>query len=99
MAVQRDETGAVVALRGEIDVDTADGIDEAVSLARLAGHSCLVLDLSGVTFLDSQGIKALVVAHQAMAAAGGGLVLRGPRRQVRTILEITGLGEVMSVED
>ena len=81
----------VVALHGELDVASADGLIN--SLAELAG-SVLVLDLSDLTFMDSSGVGALLRArNRVMAEAPGDLVVTRPTAPVRRTLEIVGLDE------
>jgi anti-anti-sigma factor len=80
----------VVALHGELDIVSADGLADA--LVKLAG-STLVVDLSGLSFMDSSGIAALVVArNRILANEQGQLVLTQPGAIVRKALEIVGLG-------
>ena len=80
----------VVALHGELDVASADGLH---SLAELAG-SFLVFDLSDLTFIDSSGIGALLMArNRILAEARGDLVVTSPTAPVRRTLEIVGLDE------
>ena len=80
----------VVGLYGELDVATANGL--VGSLVELAG-STVVVDLSGLTFMDSTGIGALVTARNRILATGlGELVLTRPGGIVRQALEIVGLG-------
>lgn len=79
----------IVALHGELDVASADGL--ASSLVELAG-STLVVDLSDLSFMDSSGIGALVRARNRIRAEGlGDLVLTRPGAVVRKALEIVGL--------
>ncbi len=79
----------VVALHGELDIASADGLAEA--LVEVAG-STLVVDLSDLTFIDSTGIGALVLARNRILAHGQGeLVLSRPGGIVRRVLEIVGL--------
>ena len=59
----------LVALYGELDGATADGL--VGSLVEVAG-STVVVDLSGLTFMDSSGIGALVVARNRILAKGFG---------------------------
>jgi anti-anti-sigma factor len=81
----------VVALHGELDVISADGLADA--LVEVAG-SRLVVDLSGLTFMDSSGIAALVVArNRILADEQGQLELSRPEGIVRKALEIAGLSE------
>ncbi len=81
----------VVALHGELDVASVDGLAEA--LVEVAG-STLVVDLADLTFMDSTGIGALVVARNRVLASGQGqLVLTKPTAIVRKALEIVGLSQ------
>jgi anti-sigma B factor antagonist len=79
----------VVALRGELDVVSADGLADA--LVEVAG-STVVVDLSGLTFIDCSGVAALVLARNRILANGlGQLVVTRPGAIVRKVLEIVGL--------
>lgn len=80
----------VVALRGELDVATADGLSDW--LIDRAG-SLLVVDLSDLTFMDGSGITALVIARNHLREHGGDLCLTRPRRLVRQALEIVDLAD------
>jgi anti-sigma B factor antagonist len=82
------ESGRVFSLSGELDVTTSQGLAE-----RLAGPpgSLVVLDLSGLTFIDSSGIGAIHAARRLTIKNGGTLVVSRPSPQVHRVLEITGL--------
>jgi anti-sigma B factor antagonist len=78
----------VVALQGELDMDTAAGL--SAWLVEIAG-SPVVVDLSELTFIDSSGIAALATAKKRMTAEGNEMILTRPRPNVRRVLEILGL--------
>ena len=79
----------IVALHGELDMASADGLADA--LVEVAG-STVVVDLSRLAFMDSSGISALVVARNRILADGQGqLVVTRPGGIVRRALEILGL--------
>ena len=59
----------IVTLHGELDIASADGLADA--LVEVAG-STVVVDLSGLTFMDSSGIGALVVARNRVLSEGMG---------------------------
>lgn len=81
----------VVELSGELDIVSADFLTDV--LTEVAG-STVVVDLSGLTFMDCSGIAALTAARDRIAAEERGeIVLTGPQRMVRTPLEILGLGD------
>lgn len=79
----------VVALQGELDMATAEGLSDW--LVDQSG-SVVVVDLSELTFMDSSGISALVVAQNQMTEQGDSLVLTRPSPMVRKTLEVVGLG-------
>ena len=84
--------GALV-LTGEIDSYTAPELAE-----RLAGDPPIeVVDVAGVTFIDSSGLRVIVEAHQRRLAAGSRLVLRSPSAAVQRLLEISGLAGHLDV--
>jgi len=96
---QVDADGVITAgLHGELDVDTADTVRD--SLAEVAVRpECrfLQVDVSGLTFIDSYAMGALVSARNTAAAAGATLTLTRPSPPVRKAIEVTGLGDVFGL--
>ena len=87
-----DVDGALV-LVGEIDSYTAPQLAE-----RLADDPPVdTLDLAGVSFIDSSGLRVLVEAHQARVDRGARLALRAPSAAVQRLLEISGLAGHLDV--
>lgn len=92
---------AVVTLRGELDAHDAPRLREAFAgaLAELQSDDGprLVLDLTGVAFMDSTALGALVGALRRVREAGGEMPVVLPDSPARRIFEITGLDEVLSI--
>ena len=92
---------AVVTLRGELDAHDAPRLREAFAgaLGELgdAGEPRLVLDLTGVAFMDSTALGAVVGALRRVREAGGEMPVVLPDTPARRIFEITGLDQVLSV--
>jgi anti-sigma B factor antagonist len=92
--VEVDEPeGDRVAIRakGELDMAATPALTQAIAGAPAVGR--IHLDLSGVTFLDSSAIGALVASGREVGERGGRLEI-GPRSDIVTrVLEITGLVE------
>jgi anti-sigma B factor antagonist len=99
LSVARDGSCAVVSVGGEIDPGTATELSEAALAAMQEIGPTLVLDLSGVTFMDSTGLKVLLSVHQRAQLAGGRLVLAAPGRPVQRVVSITGLDEIFEIRD
>jgi anti-anti-sigma factor len=87
--IQIDEGGRTIAIRGEIDMATADEIvGAAIPIALSPGD--LHLDLSETTFLDASGLRALVwLAHHVKDR--GSLVLMHSAPAVRRLLDLSGI--------
>lgn len=88
----------LVAPRGDVDLSTADAVQSAL-LARRVSDSTLVLDLRGVEFLDTTGLR-LVVEQTERARADGYrfAVVRGPAR-VQRIFDVAGLSSKALIVD
>lgn len=89
--------GTVVAVTGELDVFTAPQLEAALQDQIGQGHSDLVVDLSGVEFLDSTGLGVMVKALKWAREAGGGLRVVATQERITKVFTITGLDEVMQL--
>ena len=77
----------VVALRGELDlIDAADVADALGAVA--AREPRIIVDLSGLEFIDASGIAALSRGRRHARDAGGDLLLAAPQRLVQRVLAI-----------
>ena len=86
----------VVAFSGELDVAAAD--DAWAQLEPLIGTDTegLVIDLSGVTFIDSRGLSVLVRAWTALGSDST-VTLRGAVPRIRQTLEIAGVDRAFEI--
>ena len=81
-----------IAPRGEMDVDTAHEVREAVAIALTRSHPKQIqLNMRLVTFIDSVGISALVAGFQTAEVSGVKLSVTEPSRFVHRQLWVTGL--------
>lgn len=87
---------AIAVISGEIDITTSRAMREALTAALRAGPD-LIVDLSGVTFIDCSEVGVLVAARNEAVAGGGSLVLRAPSEAVRRVTRILGLDGVLPV--
>ena len=96
-AISAQEHGddVIVDVRGEVDLSTAPVLDERLS--QLTDVHKLVVDLSGVSFLDSSGLGVLVRTSNKLEEHGGVIRLVVNHPQVLKVLEITGLASTLSV--
>ncbi len=85
----------VLAVSGEIDIYTAPLFKQAVVNLVSDGNSSVVIDLTGVTFMDSSGFGTLLGATRRLRPAGGGLYLAGPNSTIQRMLRLTRLDSIM----
>lgn len=90
---------AIVVLLGELDMSTVSYLEGVVHPLITNGPDDLVLDPSGLSFIDSTGITVLVRAHKQLHDLGRRLVLRSPRTIVSKALEVTSLTDYLNIVD
>jgi len=88
-----DRVSIVVA--GEIDVNTCTQLQDAL-VAQEGKH--VDLDLDGVGFIDSSGLRSVIAGRRRIADAGGSLKITALSAPARRLLEITGLLELFEVD-
>src|SRR5436190_20895729 len=88
-----------VSVQGEVDLATTPELEVALERALEAPGRRLVIDLRGVTFLDSTGL-ALMLRQERKARAGGGrvIVVKGPP-VVQRVFEVTRMSERLTMVD
>lgn len=85
---------AVVMISGRVDSVTAAALDE--QLSKIAHeNNRLVFDLSGVTYLSSAGVRAVVKTMQSAEKSGGGVVLANVSEVVGKVLETVGMTQML----
>ena len=95
--VSRLDGHAVLAIRGEIDLATAPAFGAAME-QEFQDVALVVLDLAGVTFMDSSGLNVLVSAA-GRGSRSDGVRIRNAPVSIRRLLSVTGLDEVVRIED
>lgn len=89
----------VVSVAGEIDLSTATDLQIAVDALSPFDYP-LALDLSGVGFVDSTGIRALLaINNRAMETVGQPLILMSATESTRRLVQLTGLERILIIED
>ena len=101
MEITRGKSGPALELHiaGRLDSHWADHLHTVLAESIREGHDRIALDLSSVTFLSSAGIAVLMRFHRQLAGINGSLLVTRPSQQVRTVLEITHLAEMLIAAD
>ena len=91
--------GALIELAGELDLATAPKLDDEMKRLEEDGPAVIVLDLRGLAFMDSSGLRALLAADSRAREAGRRLVLVRGDERVQRVLRITRLDERLEIVD
>jgi len=98
ISTRTDQACTIVDLVGEVDIHGTPRLKE--TLASLTkGQVKLLVNFSGVTYIDSSGLGVLVGALKEAAKEGGRLVLSGLTRDVRTVFDLTRLAKFFEIYD
>jgi anti-sigma B factor antagonist len=88
---------ATVVLDGELDIATAPMLDTKLAEVERNGSGTLVLDLAGVRFIDSTGLRSLLSARQRAEAAGRTLRLVNLPVDVERVFDVTGVRRIFDI--
>ena len=98
MTITAGKTGpASVTVVGEVDASNADRLRLAILDAANQTGAKLDVDLAGVTFIDSSGLRAIADASRGLEKSGTRLLLYNLPRQVLRLLAITDIGTDLEV--
>lgn len=89
-----DNGATVVAPTGRLDVAGAPALKDAISELLKDGPQRVVIDMEGVSFVDSTGLGSVIAALKQIRGTQGELRLAAPNQQVRVVLELTTLDRV-----
>ncbi len=97
----RDEGGVrIIGLKGKITIGSGDvQLRDVIHAAVDAGQTKILLDLAGVTAMDSSGIGEMVASYTTVTNRGGQLKLSRLSPKINDILQVTQLITVFEVYD
>ena len=99
MTSEREGEVHVVALSGEIDLSNASEVDEELKRVEATDADAIIVDLTGVEFIDSTGIRLLVTVDARSRADANRVSLVRPPPRVFRILEISGIADRLPFAD
>ena len=88
---------AVCRIHGEADSASASTLREA--MGTLAGYRKVVLDFSGVPFIDSAGLGTVIGGTRRIRGAGGDIALCSARRSIDRLLHTVGMDRILPIVD
>jgi stage II sporulation protein AA (anti-sigma F factor antagonist) len=94
-----DGDRAIVTVRGDLDLQVAERVVAEIEKVEEGAPPLLVIDLSGLSFLDSSGMGVIAAAQARAVEAGRRIVLVRPPYSVRRAFELSGFDDVIEVVD
>jgi anti-sigma B factor antagonist len=88
----------VLPLEGEIDLHISPRVESSLASIIAERPEHIVVDLSGVTFIDSSGLAVLINAMQDVKQYGGKLTLAGINSNIRSIFELARLDQFFLID-
>ncbi|MBX3355264.1 MAG: STAS domain-containing protein [Phycisphaeraceae bacterium] len=97
ITVEEIPDGVVLSPQGEVDLARSPSMRSQIATAMKRSPKRIVIDLSGVPYMDSSGVATLVEALQGSRRNGGRLLLCSLTTRVKSILEISRLDTVFTI--
>ena len=86
-------------LTGELDMAGVDQVERLLIADESPEAGTFVVDMRGLTFIDSSGLRALIIADKRVRAEGGRFVVVRGSEQVNEVLEMTGVAKQIELLD
>lgn len=99
MKIIRQDTGIIIRPVGSLDINTSEALRETVLEAFEGGAQTLLIDCSNVTFLDSSGLSAMVMALKKARELDIPLTLCGLDEQAMLLFRLTGMNKVFNIAE
>lgn len=87
----------VLAISGRMDAENAVQLEEKCAACVAEGHTKVVADLAGLTYVSSMGLRSFLSVAKTLQSKGGALRLCCLKGLVKQVFEITGLKQALSV--
>ncbi|MFA9556654.1 STAS domain-containing protein [Evansella sp. AB-rgal1] len=97
--VQGNGKKSVVKLSGEVDVYTASVLKEKLNPIAQEAEQLIIIDLSDVHYIDSTGLGIFIGALKTADKSNSSLKIIGANSRVKRLFEITGLNEVIDINE
>jgi anti-sigma B factor antagonist len=88
---------SVVKVKGRVDSETAPELDDALTKLLQENRNQIVLNLQGVDYISSAGLRAVVKAYQAAKKLGGDVHLASVSTPVEVILRTVGMMQMLQM--
>ncbi len=98
MLIHADGVFVRIDLSGRVYVEEAMKLREQAFQHLDQGCKTIVINLSGVDYMDSSGLGAIISVHKHALQKGGRMTVKGLRGEVKELFELTKLGSIVNIE-
>ena len=99
VATTKHRRCSVVTVSGRVDSNTAPMFEQTLKKVIDGGQHNVVLELNGVEFMSSAGLRGMVSSLKACKSGGGDLVVADPSTRVVEVMQLAGLTSLFNVYD
>ena len=96
--INKTEGVLEVNVTGRIDTNTAPELEAAIN-KEIGDSKVVELNLSGVIYISSAGLRVILIFHKSLTARGGKLVILNPNEDVMDIFDMTGFSSFLNIEE
>jgi len=94
---KKNEGQIVLAVSGSVDTVTSPELQKAI-LTAFQKAKDLVIDMAGVPYMSSAGLRALLIGQKTATSKGGSMVLTGVQNTVMQVFEMSGFSRVLTIK-
>ena len=94
--IKKNVNELVLEITGRVDTITAPTLDKTIN-ENLANVKSLILDLTGIEYISSAGLRVLLGAQKKMSQIGS-MKIKNVREEVMEVFEMTGFADILNIE-
>ncbi len=94
---RKEENKLIVAVQGRIDAGTAPAFEKALCDFIAQGENAFHIDLHGLEYISSAGLRSLLVAAKQLKARQGEIVFSGLQGSVKDVFRISGFNTIFKI--
>ena len=95
--IASDGAVATIVLSGRLDTASSPKLQEQL-LPLFAAHKCVKLDIGGVAYVSSAGLRVLLMGAKAAKSSGVMQIVTGVSAEIMEVFEMTGFSDILTIE-
>ena len=96
--IETNENGiTILAVDGNLDAEGTQAMEVKVLGLLESGETCLLFDFAGLDYINSSGLRVLVLAYQRLKKASGKVAICGVKDYIQEVFEVSGYDKIFSL--